>query len=583
MRSREPRAAAEPRRRKKARGSKRRSRSSRALALLGIACVAVLTSAHVGTNMVVFDGEAGPYPVRVVIRPPDVIPGIADVSIRVRGEGVEHVTVQPFQWNAGPRGAPPPDTAVAVRGDEELYSAELWLMTRSSYNVHVRVAGSRGEGTAMVPLNAVARETLEMGRGYGLMLAGMGIFLFVGAVSIVGAAVRESSLPPGEEPGPTRRLRSWVVMGAAAVVFGGLVFFGGRWWQAVEDRTRDLLYEPLVIESTVAGSGDADGAETSDGAARVLGIEIQDEDWRAGRWTPLVPDHGKLMHLWVVADDFESIAHLHPVRRDSVRFDVAFPDTLPAGTYRLYADITHESGFAQTLVDTVVAPPIARREVAAEADAGSTDPTPSAAPASDPDDSWFLASPGAVGSGDDPTIRLADGSTMRWIGAGPQTAGVDTTLVFRVSDPDGETAALEPYMGMTGHAAVSRADGAVFAHLHPVGTISVAARRAFELRSEADTVPGSIARRMAGPEGDAGDEDGEREGEGDAAEDGRTDPADRRRAGSVRDGGAPGTAAGRPGEVSFPFAFPEPGDYRIWVQVQRAGSVLTGAFDVEVR
>jgi hypothetical protein len=58
------------------------------LALLVFLGMSGAATAHVGTFDVAFAGDAGPYPVRVSIRQPGVIPGLAQITIRTPADGV---------------------------------------------------------------------------------------------------------------------------------------------------------------------------------------------------------------------------------------------------------------------------------------------------------------------------------------------------------------------------------------------------------------------------------------------------------------------------------------------------------------
>jgi hypothetical protein len=151
----------------------------------------------------------------------------------------------------------------------------------------------------------------------------------------------------------------------------------------------------------------------------------------------------------------------------------------------------------------------------------------------DADDSWQIEAAHAPAAAMRTQVAsLADGGKMIFHNAGDLVENRETSLRFSVFTSEGRQAALQPYMGMAGHAVVRRMDGAVFTHLHPVGTVSMAAT---EL----------LARR-------------ERTGELQAM---------------------PVTTGN---EVTFPYAFPRAGEYRLWVQVRLDGKVRTGVFDVRV-
>jgi len=488
-------------------------RLARIAALAGVVLVG---SAHVGSPDTYFEGPAGPYHIRVIVRPAGVVPGLAQITVRLKdGARARTVTVLPVYWDPRTAAPPPPDTAQIVSGDSTVYGAALWLMTGGSYSVRVTVEGAAGTGTAIVPVVALGTRRLGLDRPLAAGLAAFGLFLFVGAVTIVGAAVREAVLPPGEAPDPRRMRRARWAAGAGGTVLA-LALVGGRgWWNGVDRDFARGLYQPLASSAAVR----------AERGRQVLRFSILDSAWRARRMTPLIPDHGHLVHLFVVGD--VAFAHLHPLLVDSSNFDAALPP-LPAGRYRVFADITRESGFAETLTDTVTLVP--------EGEGATWQPT-------DRDDAW-TREPGDRGS----VVRLSDGSRMTWErGAQPLVAGQDAPLRFTVTAPDGRPAALQPYMGMAGHLMLTRDDGSVFVHLHPLGTISWAAQQAFLLRGRADTARGVVGRRLT---------------EGEAA---------------MSPMSLPATA-----EVSFPYAFPRPGHYRLWVQVKREGKILTGVFETEV-
>ena len=114
-----------------------------------------------------------------------------------------------------------------------------------------------------------------------------------------------------------------------------------------------VLYRPFTANASVTNVGDRE----------MLTFSIRDPRWTGkpnplARYNALLPDHGKLMHLFLIREPaLDALAHVHPVPRtpEALEFDAALPP-LPAGRYRALGDIVHESGYTQTLVSHVDVP-----------------------------------------------------------------------------------------------------------------------------------------------------------------------------------------------------------------------------------
>jgi hypothetical protein len=495
--------------------------------LAGIALAISLAGpclAHVGSPDVYFQGDAGPYHLVVAIRTPQMIPGVAEIQIRSSSPGVREVKIVPlYIVGEGSKYPPPPDVLQPSKDDPQFFTGKLWLMASGSWQVRIEAVGDAGSGTIAVPVPAAARNTMPMKAGLGVLLSGLMLLLVLAMVSIVGAARREGQLEPGIEPGAPQKRSARIVMAVAFLLVVGILTMGGVWWKAAAANLSDrMIYKaPELFVSLIPGDK--------------MILRVGDSKWHTRRpdtvATNLIPDHGHLMHLFLIrVPQMDRFYHLHPVEdRGGV-----FVDELPpiaAGHYQIFADIVRVSGFPDTL--------------SAEMDIPETMGKPLAG-----DDSTVSAVPVSSGASSNLGSSLSDGTRMVWEReAGPLPAGQLLWFRFRVEDANGKPVDhLDPYMGMAGHAEFVRSDLSVFAHVHPDGSVPMAAVELADatLRGKAQSSEGASL-------------------------------------GANQDAGMAGMAMGPIGpEVAFPYGFPKAGKYRIFVQVKHGGKVETGVFDAEV-
>jgi len=483
--------------------------------------------AHVGRGAIVQDGQAGPYHLVVTIRPPDVIPGVAAIEVLASDDDVARLSVVPLPLRGEGAASPPlADEARRDANDPHLYWSTLWLMQTGTWQVRVNVEGGRGGGDLAVPVPAIARAVKPMPGWLTGMLVILLALIVTGAVAIVGASVREADLPPGASIDRRRMRRGQIAMAVCAVVLALAIVGGRRWWNAEARAYRRMVYKPLEA-----------GATVHDG---LLALSIVEPGWLRWRRTDdLVPEHGHLMHLFAIrTPGLDAVAHLHPRLGDAARFVQSLPPSgsLPAGSYRLFGDIVHVTGLDETVTTDVDLTP---------------DSLASAVPAvMDPDDAWATIPQAA--SAASPSFAFPDGSgALRWEGPESIPAGRTVSLAFALSGPraghavngvepgtepgdgPGVRPYIEPYMGMAGHAMIVAGDLSIFAHVHPTGSVPMAALA---------LVPGA-------------------------------EPMDHSHHVGMR----------FPPLVRFPYNFPRAGDYRVFVQIKTRGKIETAAFDVSIR
>ncbi|HYK37732.1 hypothetical protein [Alloacidobacterium sp.] len=479
---------------------------------------ALPASAHVGSPDIYAQGDAGPYKLYIVIRPPLVIPGVAEIEARSSTPGVDSITIAPLALTGDASKHPPvPDTMAKPSNDAQFFTGHLWIMATGSWQIRFIANGSQGQGVLSIPVPATAIGTRKMQHGLGLMLALLGVILVLGMVGIIGAAARDAQVPPGKTAAPERRRRAFVAMTVAFVILVAGVILGGKWWNAEAADYSSYIYKPLQMNATVQPDN-------------VLDLKMVDPGWlHARKLDDFVPDHNHLMHLYAIRwPAMDVVFHLHPDQVGSGDFHLALP-TMPAGTYKLYADVVHANGFPETLVTSITVPFTHGRELTGD-DAEGT--------------ATAVTSTGR-GTQTSASYKLPDGYTMVWKRPATLTAKAPEDFTFTLLDANGQPPKdMALYMGMTGHAAFVKTDGTVFAHIHPSGTVSMAAL--MMAQAENQTASNNMSN-MPGMDMSGSD----------------SQPI--------------------PNSVGFPYGFPTPGNYRIFVQMKHANIIETATFDAQVQ
>src|ERR1700754_4863604 len=106
--------------------------------------------AHVGSPDVALEGTAGPYRLLVSVKPPDVIPGTAQITVFMQSGGRLTVSAQPIYFYSGSKGAPSADVLQPVAGLPGQFKGPVWLMSEGSSSILVHVEGTAGKGDLVV-------------------------------------------------------------------------------------------------------------------------------------------------------------------------------------------------------------------------------------------------------------------------------------------------------------------------------------------------------------------------------------------------------------------------------------------------
>ncbi|MFI6510467.1 hypothetical protein ACIBCT_22925 [Streptosporangium sp. NPDC050855] len=284
-------------------------------------------------------------------------------------------------------------------------------------------------------------------------------------------------------------------------------------------------------------------SSSTDRAGEVAELRLTLSDAATGLPADDVVVHdGALMHLLVIGPSGR-LWHLHPVRTGPGVFEVSL-SLSEAGHYAVSAEFARRGGGVQQLRSATGIDAVPGPGAGAPATAGDA--------------------PVRAGTG----VRTVAGVEVR-LTVSPPVAGEATVLTARV----GDTATLQPWLGMLGHLVVvgplspsAAAVGTVgeqtqkaqlWAHSHSMGALPAGARDASGTPGTPHAGAHAGAHAPPGPSSVSSPQKHLMSGPASA------------------DGVADETVAAYGPDITFVHTFPAAGHYRVWIQAQRDDTILT--------
>ena len=476
--------------------------------------------ADIGHYNFTFEGEVFGNTVRALVKPPGVVPGVANITIKTFSQSIDSIKIKPVKWHGkidsyphlkiGPQGAPPSESMNKLEYMSNFYEGELWLMDFGAYNINIEFFKNGNAEIINIPINSIATQINPMTIQTSSILFCFMLLLLFGATNIITIAYRESTTPYNKEIKSEKIKQSKIVMLGSFCILIFILYTGNEWWKNTEKDYRENLYVPMDNEVQLVSNDKQD----------ILQILFTDELWLGGMVPDLMPDHGKIMHLYLIKEDHLQLCHLHPRRNliNSNLFEVVLPD-IQYGKYNLYMDVTFESGFSTTLINKV------------DYNIDNIKKNKSNYLISDKDDSY---------------ISDAPKHQLKWLNEKKYfNINEDINLTFQAQSIGGDPSDIQPYIQMGGHGAILKEDNSVFIHIHPIGTISMASQ---ELYNQNDEIENSGICYFGSP-----------------------------------DDSLKTYFENKKSIVNFPpLILDKPGDYIMWIQAKSEEEIITQKFDFRI-